>query len=79
MGIFWVAIAFGAIPPITLLGKTYGFGAVEPASIKWAYSFVFAILLFLCVAIHELGHSYVARHYNIGIQSITLYIFGELT
>ncbi len=79
VGIFWVAIAFGAIPPITLLGKTYGFGAVEPASIKWAYSFIFAILLFICVGVHELGHSYIARHYNIGIRSITLYIFGGVS
>jgi Zn-dependent protease/CBS domain-containing protein len=79
VGIFWIAIAFGAIPPITFLGKTYGFGAVEPASIKWTYSFVFAILLFICVAVHELGHSYIARHYNIGIRSITLYLFGGVS
>ncbi len=79
MGIFWVAIAFAAIPPITFLGKTYDFGAVEPASIKWAYSFVFAILLFISVGVHELGYSYIARHYNIGIRSITLDIFGGVS
>ncbi len=79
VGIFWVAIAFGIIPPITFLGKTYGFGSVEPASIKWIYSFAFATLLFICVAVHELGHSYVARHYNIGIRSITLYLFGGVS
>jgi Zn-dependent protease/CBS domain-containing protein len=79
VGIFWVAIAFGAIPPISFLGKTYGFGAVEPASIKWIYSFAFAILLFVCVAIHELGHSYIARVYGIGIRSITLYLFGGVS
>jgi Zn-dependent protease/CBS domain-containing protein len=79
VGIFWVAIIFGAIPPITFLGKTYGFGAVEPASIKWIYSFAFAILLFICVAVHELGHSYIARRYSIGIRSITLYLFGGVS
>ncbi len=79
VGIFWVAIAFGLIPPISFLGKTYGFGSIEPASIKWIYSLAFAILLFICVAIHELGHSYVARRYNIGIRSITLYLFGGVS
>ncbi len=79
VGIFWVAIAFGLIPPISVLGKTYGFGSIEPASIKWIYSLAFAILLFICVAIHELGHSYVARRYNIGIRSITLYLFGGVS
>jgi Zn-dependent protease/CBS domain-containing protein len=79
VGIFWVAIAFGIIPPITFFGKTYGFGSVEPASIKWIYSFAFATLLFICVAVHELGHSYVARRYNIGIRSITLYLFGGVS
>jgi Zn-dependent protease/CBS domain-containing protein len=79
VGILWVAIIFGAIPPINFLGKIYGFGAVEPVSIRWIYSFAFAILLFICVAIHELGHSYIARHYNIGIRSITLYLFGGVS
>lgn len=65
---------------ISLLGEvyslSYGFGAVEPPTARWAYSFAFAILLFLCVALHELGHSFVAMRYGIKIRSITLYIFG---
>ncbi|HII07076.1 MAG TPA: CBS domain-containing protein [Methanotrichaceae archaeon] len=66
--------------PITLFGEVhdfaYGFNAVEPPVAKWAYSFAFSILLFLCVGLHELGHSFIAMRYGIKIKSITLYIFG---
>ena len=74
----WVAYAFGAVS-MQLFGKPYGFGAVEPSSIKWIYSFAFAIFLFVCVALHELGHSYVAKKYGIVIRSITLYVFGGVS
>jgi Zn-dependent protease/CBS domain-containing protein len=74
----WVAYIYGSVSAL-LFGKTYGFGAVEPASIRWVYSFAFAILLFACVALHELGHSYIARRYGIVIRSITLYLFGGVS
>lgn len=65
-----------AITSVPFFGKLYGFGAVEPPLIRWIYSFVFAILLFVCVGLHELGHSMVAMRYGIKIKSITLYIIG---
>lgn len=71
----WVAYVFGSVSD-QLFGGPYGFREVEPALVRWTYSLAFAILLFVCVSFHELGHSYVARLYGIGIRSITLYIFG---
>jgi Zn-dependent protease/CBS domain-containing protein len=37
-----------------------------------------ALLLFLSVLLHELGHSYVALRYKIPIKQITLFIFGGM-
>lgn len=35
-----------------------------------------ALMLFFSVVLHEVGHSYVARHYGIRILGIRLFIFG---
>ena len=37
-----------------------------------------ALLLFLCVLLHELGHAVVARRNNIGIAGIDLWLFGGI-
>ena len=42
----------------------------------WAMGGMAAVLLFLSVLLHELGHSYVALRYRIPIDRITLFIFG---
>jgi len=42
----------------------------------WGMGVVAALLLFLSVLLHELGHSYVAKRYSIPIGQITLFIFG---
>ena len=42
----------------------------------WAMGGVAALLLFLSVLLHELGHSLVALRYHIPIGQITLFIFG---
>jgi len=44
----------------------------------WGMGGVAALLLFLSVLLHELGHSYVALRYQIPINQITLFIFGGM-
>jgi Zn-dependent protease/CBS domain-containing protein len=42
----------------------------------WGMGGIAALLLFLSVLLHELGHSYVALRYQIPIRQITMFIFG---
>ncbi|MBA5868223.1 MAG: hypothetical protein GDA67_16130, partial [Nitrospira sp. CR1.3] len=42
----------------------------------WGMGAIAALLLFLSVLLHELGHSYVAQRYHIPIGQITLFLFG---
>ena len=47
-----------------------------PPERYWAMGGMAAVLLFLSVLLHELGHSYVALRYRVPIDRITLFIFG---
>lgn len=42
----------------------------------WMMGAVTAVMLFVSVLLHELGHSVVALRYKIPVRSITLFIFG---
>jgi len=42
----------------------------------WIVGVVTSILFFVCVLLHELGHSVVARIFNLEVKRITLFIFG---
>jgi Zn-dependent protease len=42
----------------------------------WPISLMAALLLFVSILLHELGHSFVALRYGIAIRGITLFIFG---
>jgi Zn-dependent protease len=66
---------------IILAVVTYAYGSawqstpwIEP--VVWGAAIAMALCLFLSVVLHELGHSLVARFYEIPVQSITLFLFG---
>ncbi|MFC4449021.1 site-2 protease family protein [Halorussus aquaticus] len=44
----------------------------------WLVGSLAAVGLFVSVALHELGHSWAARRYGIGVDSITLWLLGGL-
>ncbi|MBN1317968.1 MAG: site-2 protease family protein [Anaerolineales bacterium] len=44
----------------------------------WIVGGITAIIFFLSVVLHELGHSIIALCYKIPVKSITLYIFGGI-
>lgn len=47
-----------------------------PSYIYWIMAVLTALLLFTCLLLHELSHSYVARLNNLPISGITLFVFG---
>lgn len=48
------------------------------SGIAWVIGFFMALLLFISVLLHELGHSLVARSQGIKVSSITLFLFGGI-
>ncbi len=65
--VFAWSLAFGYFP-----FKLPGLG-------RWTYllmGFISSLLLFICVLIHELSHSYTANRLGLDIKEITLFIFG---
>lgn len=45
----------------------------------WLMGFITAVMLFVSVLIHEIGHSIVAKSYGIPVPRITLFIFGGVS
>lgn len=55
-----------------------GFSDLE-VPLRYALSLAAAVSLFVCVVLHELGHSYVAKKHGTNIQNITLFLFGGVS
>lgn len=56
-----------------------GFSDVEPLWLRYTLGLSLALLIFACVLLHELGHSYVAMKHGSNIQGITLFLFGGVS
>ena len=65
-------------PVVFANDPVFGFKDVASAPLRYALALTLTILLFSCVLLHELGHSWVAMRYGIGIRSITLILLGGI-
>ncbi len=59
--------------------SSFGFADVPSAWLRYGLGISVAVLLFICVLLHELGHSYVAKKHGTNIQGITLFLFGGVS
>ncbi len=61
-----------------LAGTSLDPAALRQGSTPWLIGSAAAIGLFVSVAVHELGHAWMAMRYDLEVESITLWILGGL-
>ncbi|WP_435063697.1 site-2 protease family protein [Halobaculum sp. EA56] len=71
-----IAFYAGLIEGFTGVG--FDLAVLGAGATPWVIGVAAALGLFVSVTFHELGHSWVALRYGIGIESITLWILGGL-
>ena len=79
-----IHITFLLILPIFALvfatnPQPYGFADIGSPLMTYGLSLLTTILLFVCVLLHELGHSYIAKGYGVEIKDITLMLLGGVS
>lgn len=78
---FYVNVSWFLV--LALVTWDYGGGLAQAfpyltGALPWVLGLAAALLLFASVLAHELGHSVVALRQGIGVNSITLFLFGGL-
>ena len=69
-----------AVEYISIFGIVLGFGGLPVSLVtQLILGTIVSVLLFVCVLLHELGHSYVTQKYGYKINGITLFIFGGVS
>src|SRR5262245_11138657 len=48
----------------------------ESTTVHWTLAGITGLIFFACIVLHELGHSVVARYFDIPVRSITLFVLG---
>jgi len=65
---------------VALFGFIIGYGALSlDLTVKIILGIFLAVFLFVCVILHEIGHSYLTQRYGYKISGITLFIFGGVS
>lgn len=75
--ISWIIIVI-----IVLLSLASYFSTTQtswPVFMQLGAAVLCALLFFISIVTHELGHSLMARHYGIEVKSITLFLFGGVS
>jgi Zn-dependent protease/CBS domain-containing protein len=64
----------------SIFGFTIGFNGLPlPFAVQLLFGGIIAVFLFICVLLHELGHSYITQKFGYKINGITLFIFGGVS